>query len=242
MEIKKYIEKIKNKNNESIRAIAFNMQNKGKIDIEQIDQLKLINADIMLLTECQENINKKLRNYLQIASNKSHCGYMKIFVHKKICDNTSKCVLRTEYINGCILCIVKTLYGKIILGTMHLPPSKNGSFKRKKIIEEISTFCNRYDYPCIIGGDTNMRDFEDNNINDFEDAWYKHTNNKYYLTYPNRNYDDKYSKIKPVDVKFDFRFDRFFMKRCNYNHFRTIDTGNSDHMMITVDVEKMNGS
>lgn len=242
MNIKEYLKKSNDiesvfyKTNNFIRVCEFNVQYKHDIlDIEQIKQLKKIDADIMCLVECRQDITEHFEKYIEICSNKSHCGFMKLFIHKRICNN-KKPIIEIEKHKQYILSIIDTIFGKIIIGVLHFVPEKDNNSKREIALCSINDYCNKHKYPCIIGGDTNMRDLEKYET-DFEDAWQKCAKEKYYLTWPNRNYDDKYSNLKPQKVNNDFRFDRFFLKKCISARFATINTGNSDHLMIVVDIK-----
>lgn len=241
MNIEDYIKKSKNhksvyyKTSKFMRVIAFNMQYKKSIDDEQINQLINLNSDIMLLSECYKYIGEVLYNYNELISEKSHCGYMKIFIHKNICIDNWNYNIETIKLDGCVLSVVDTIFGKMILGTMHLAPFKQNYIYRENTIIKINEFCHDFNCPCIIGGDTNMRPYE-KYTGDFEDAWEKCSNSKYYLTWPNRDYVDKVSFTNLRHIQYDCRFDKFFIKNCIYTRFKTINTKNSDHLMIAIDI------
>lgn len=131
---------------------------------------------------------------------------------------------------------ISTNKGKIIVGTFHLPHRKEGSEKRKDIIKNMANFINDYDLPIILGGDANMRDFENNVIssNNFMDPFCNEK--KYYLTWPNRNTNDEQSNDRTKKINNDFRFDRFLLRNVEYSSFKTINTRNSDHLMIGVNI------
>jgi hypothetical protein len=250
MEINKYIEKQQNKKSifykkddkDFIRIIAFNMQYKGKIDEEQIEQLNKLDADIMCLSECFKTISTQFKNFDCIVVNDSHTyGKTKLFINKR---------LKPEIINiekdshQFALAIINTTHGKLLCGSMHFTPGKiqkeiGYNIQRTFAMQDINDYVNKYNYPVIIGGDTNMSDYENELFNtnyDLLDAWEKKSKQKYYLTWPNREYNDNYYKVKTTDIKGNFRFDRFFTKNCEFKRFRTINTKNSDHLMIVMDV------
>jgi len=240
MEINEYLNLSEDRTNVIFRVCEFNVQYKNNIvDMEQIDQLNKINADIMCLVECINGITEHLKNYIEINSSKSHCGFMKIFVHKRICGKNENIIINSKIDSQYILSIINTIFGKIIVGALHFRPRKNNSEIRKSALESINQYCKQYEYPCIIAGDTNMRYYEKCDT-DFDDAWTQDKSRDYYSTWPNKKYDDKYSYIKAQDVNYDFRFDRIFLKKCSWDRFRTINTRNSDHIMTIVDVKKIN--
>jgi len=242
MEFNEYISEQNNKNSDfyknhnTLRIISFNMQLKKNIDNEQIEQLILLDADLMFLCECHNDI--EFKNYIEIISNRSHSGKMGIFINKKIIKRRNYMLQTKIGDDAFALALIKTIYGKFVCGVMHLKPTKNNHVIREQTIGQISEWVNQFNYPCIIGGDTNMRNFENDIIKKygFDDIYMTCENKNYYATWPNRNYNDHYSFVKIDDVSDNYRFDRFMIKKCNTARFRTINTGNSDHLMIAVDV------
>ncbi len=110
-------------------------------------------------------------------------------------------------------------------------------FKINETLEDL----NLLHLPIIIGGDTNMTDDEDDVVKEYGliDV-YLETNNKYYLTYPNRPFvtnsnDKRITFVSPTD----FRYDRFFIKNCKGTEFKTISNNNSDHLAINVIINLM---
>lgn len=240
IDIDEYINKQQDKNsvyyktNKYIRVCEFNMQSKGKdvIDMEQVEQLNKLNADVMYLCECDKNINQYFTNHVHITSNYGNAKDVKVFIHKNLQPKIIKTKNR-EYIT---MAVVDTTFGKIIFGCVHLIDGQQHEETRRMYYTKMTDWISNHyaDLPVIIGGDTNMR--ENETFDDFYDAYKNTSNPKYYLTWPNRTYDDKYCKFKLKTIKNNFRFDRIYVRTCNVKRFKTINTHNSDHLMIIVDV------
>lgn len=179
--------------------------------------------------------------YVVTAHEQSHCGIIILLIKKEILHNTE--VVKENVISsfkntGYNIISVKTKFGNLTIGAVHLSPFKTGMDKRKSQLECISKFVDKYDYPCIIAGDFNMRDIENNIASDlgFNDAYFEETerDEDIYNTWPNVlcRTDRQMAKITNT-----FRFDRILYKKCKSKNFKTINTYNSDHLMIACDIK-----
>jgi hypothetical protein len=202
-------------------------------DDEQISYIKENEFDILLLSEASDDIDKKLDNYL---GNKveSHCGYTYLGINKKFNIQVLNIINST----GIIIMHLKIYSHEMVICSVHLAPYKKNikirniqMFKINEILEDL----NLLHLPIIIGGDTNMTDDENDIIDEYGLTDVYLETNKYYLTYPNRefmtNSSDERIKFVP---KNDFRYDRFFIKNCVAKDFKTIPNLNSDHLAINV--------
>ena len=224
------------KTNNFIRVAAFNMQLKRNIDRFQIYQLNKLNLDIMCLSEAFHIDVIEFPNHIHISSRSAYNGYMHLYVHRNLFKNMSnRRVLEIYKDPQYILALIDTVFGKIIIGVMQFKPRLISSEERKNALLEISTYCNQYDCPCIIAGNTNLRDQENTDLIHFQDAWLSCQQEVYYATWPNRTYDDKYSFLPARSIADNFRFDRIFYRGCSTCNFRTVNTKNSDHLMVVTD-------
>ena len=196
-------------------------------DDEQISYIKENDYDILLLSETSEMINKKLDNYYGDKV-ESHCGYTFIGINKKLNFE----ILNMFKSTGIIIVHLKIYSHEMVIVSVHLAPYKKNAkirniqlFKLNELLEDN----NLQHLPLIIGGDTNMTDDEDDTIKEYNliDVY----DNKHYLTYPNREFKDERLTFVP---KNNFRYDRFFIKNCIANNFKTIDNKNSDHLAISM--------
>jgi len=219
---------LKKRQQNQISVTSFNMDYHSQDKFDQIDELNEINSDILFLQESSINISEKFEEYISPGNIRSHMGFANILINKKLTPTFSKV---TKY-RGIILCEVNTIFGIIICGSIHLEPSKSNIEKRRVQIKFINNFItsNNYEkYPIIIGGDTNMRDYEGNPfiLNDAYDDDDKYS----YATWPNRSFE------KYKNYNYDFRFDRFLYKNLICSNFNIINTENSDHYMISIKIE-----
>jgi DNA polymerase III epsilon subunit-like protein len=249
-------QKIKIKNNYlKLNILNFNVltslpDNKIGMSENQIIELTRIKThiDILCLQECENILSDKFSNYKMIYS-QSHCGYTYLLINIELNPLFEETYLK----KGIIISKVKTTEGILILGSIHLHPSDKDKDEdedmkiRKKQIKNIQKWIklNNYDtYPIIIGGDTNMKDIENNVIQDsiFDDVYCENSNNDY-NTYPNKKIE--YDKTRTIvnKIKNKFRFDRFLTVNCDFTQIKTVNTFDSDHLMILsvgqIDISKM---
>lgn len=214
-----------------LRIISFNVffsnsDLKKNETYRQIAHLKYIDADILFLQECSEEIEKELFDY-EFINTPSHCGNTYLLIKKSL-----DCEI-IDYIcqDGIILSWITTNYGQFVLGSLHMIPynDKDDIMLR---IEEIEMFKDWIDannlnfIPIIIGGDTNMTDIESGAISKMN--FFKELSNS---SYPNRKIIYKKARNYAFNMKEDFNYDKFFVKNVNINNFQTINTYDSDHMM-----------
>lgn len=199
---------------------------------EQIDFIEKMNNDILFLSETSKNSLNNFKDYKGYCI-KSHCGYTYLGINKKFKIEELKLINSI----GIILLYTKIDNTEVILGSIHLAPGKENANVRdeqlKNIITEIKKI-NLNNIPVILGGDTNMKD--NININEFDlnDVYLIKKESKYELTYPNRTFKDERLKFIP---KYDYRYDRFFIKNCKCLCFETIGNNDSDHLSIITYVE-----
>lgn len=202
---------------------------------ESSEQIEFINKniyDILFLSETSENALNNFKNYKGYYI-KSHCGYTYLGINKKFKIEEIKLIKSF----GIILLYTKIDNTEVILGSIHLLAGKENVEQRndqlKNILNEIKKL-NLNNIPIIIGGDTNMKD--DVNIDGFDlnDIYLIKRESKYNSTYPNRTFKDKRLKFIP---KYNYRYDRFFIKNCNCLCFETIENNDSDHLSIMTYIE-----
>lgn len=225
------IEDVEFKQQNAVRVVAFNMRSHESVNPEQIEQLRVLGPDIMFLSECNGDIGVSLDNFEELSSKKSHRGMYKTFMNKKYKPTVLGMKKLSPFEIPCI--IIDSTVGIMMLSALHLAPSSGCSIWREVVISALSEWSEDNDCPCIIGGDTNMRDNENYLItdNDFTDAFLScDPDGKYYSTWPNREFD------KSIHTKNDFRFDRIFTKRCEPINFQVVNIHNSDHFMIFADI------
>jgi hypothetical protein len=219
-----------NKCNKTInfKILGYNLFN-GETD-RQLEFITLNNYDILFLSESSINIIKSLQEKYIGYSVKSHCGYTYLGINKKITMN----IIKKIEMNGIIFLHVKinNKY-EIIFGSVHLAPFKENIKVRNEQLKIIMNELPK-NIPVIFGGDTNMR--EEESVAEFEldDVYLLKKENKYYSTYPNRNFTSDKLKFIP---KNNFRYDRFFTKNCKCLNFITIDNNESDHLAIESIIE-----
>lgn len=199
---------------------------------EQNDFIDNANCDIIFLQETSKNILNILDNYKGYCIG-SHCGYTYIGIDKRLKIEEIKLV----ELKGIILLYAKINNNELILGSIHLAPGKENANLRneqlKNIITEIKKI-NLNNIPVILGGDTNMKDDVDINEFDLNDVYLIKKDKKHEFTYPNRIFKDERLKFIP---KYDYRYDRFFIKNCKCLCYETIKNNDSDHLSIISYVE-----
>lgn len=214
-----------------LNVIAYNLF-KGESET-QINYIKNNAYDVLFLSECSDNITDKLENYIGNIE-KSHCGYTYIGVNKKITNKINQ----IKKFEGSVLIDTEINNIRIFLISIHLFPgmsnTNNQSQKREKQLNDINEFIltNNLDrIPIIYGGDTNMRNDENNLHKKYNliDVYDKCGNKKNFLTYPNRNFKNK--SIKYYTDR-NFRLDKFYVKNCYCDEYNTIDNNDSDHLAI----------
>jgi len=77
---------------------------------------------------------------------------------------------------------------------------------------------------------------DDVTIDDFDldDVYLIKKEKQYHTTYPNKAYKDERIQFTP---KYNYRYDRFFIKNSKSLYFRTIPNNESDHLSITTCIE-----
>jgi hypothetical protein len=210
------------------KILGYNLFN-GETD-RQLEFITLNNYDILFLSESSINIIKSLQEKYNGYSVKSHCGNTYLGINKKITMN----IIKKIEMNGIIFLHVKinNKY-EIIFGSVHLAPFKENIKVRKEQLKIIMNELPK-NIPVIFGGDTNMRDEESVEEFELDDVYLLKKKNKYYSTYPNRNFTSDKLKFIP---KNNFRYDRFFTKNCKCLKFITIDNNESDHLAIESIIE-----
>jgi len=209
-----------NKSNLTLNILSYNLfYGEDKI---QIDYINHNNFDILFLQETTEYINDNLNNYIGDIS-QSHCGYTYLGINKNLKFEK----LGTIKIKGNVINHLKINNIELIIGSLNLSPHNIRRDEQIYNINKILRDNNFNNLPIIFGGDTNMLD--KHTFISFNDVYLIQNNNKYYLTYPNREFKD--NRIISLQ-KNNYRYDRFFIKNCNCNNFETIPNSNSDHLAI----------
>ena len=229
--------KRKNTIGRDIKIVSWNLDiDNLNIDIK-MNELLARDADVLMLQECSEGIKYYLDDYVSFGSAKTHCGNAELFLHNRINPQLIKIFVN----NGMIVYHIKSEYGQLILGSLHLPPygGLNDKILRTYLINKLIVFLKKeklLDMPIIIGGDTNMRDEEqitELTDNLLDDIYEKFGDEEKYHTWPNKTstYKNKFHKYK------NFRFDRFFFSHVSSSTFNTILSDNSDHLMIETSIQ-----
>jgi hypothetical protein len=219
--------------NIKLKILSYNLFN-GE-SLEQIEFIEKNNFDILFLSEASENVIDKFNKYKGYII-KSHCGYTYLGINKKLIIDEIKLITMQGII---ILHITLNTHKEVVLGSLHLAPSKQNISTRKTQLEVIFDTLqklNLLNIPIILGGDTNMRHEEDiiDILQEFNDIYLIKKGDENFITYPNRNF--KSDKLKFIP-KNDFRYDRFFIKNCNCLNFATIKNNCSDHLAIETYLE-----
>ena len=232
--------KFKGINTKDIKIISWNLDIENKNIESKIDEILQRDADILMLQECDESIEKLLEDYVSYGKSQSHCGLVYLLIHKRIKPKKIKTYLE----NGVILAHINSSYGQLILGSVHLPPfgSINDKILRTNIIYNLVQYLKQeqlLNLPIIIGGDTNMRDDENiSELTDYilDDIYETIGDEEKYHTWPNKTsiYKNKFQKYKT------FRFDRFFYSDITSSTFNTIISEYSDHLMIETNIKFKN--
>ena len=161
--------------------------------------------------------------YIVSKYSQSHCGSSIILLDKKLALDIKK----TYIIDGCIIIVINTNIGDIVLGSIHLFYGKIGREERQKQLEEIHSILstnNLYENSILICGDTNMLDNEKTDIIKLTDAYLQINNRDKYITFPTPEFRKS--------GKYDYRYDRVFYNNCNIDSYETINTKISDHFLL----------
>jgi endonuclease/exonuclease/phosphatase family metal-dependent hydrolase len=188
------------------------------------------NADIIMLQECQPNIENMFSDYISYETSKSNVGFVNLLIHKKLNSE----LINVFKDNGILIYHLNTIFGNIIVASIHLPPFNkiNDKILRTISIYKIINFLKKENLtklPIIIGGDTNMHDDEKiGNLSEdiLEDLYDNFGDDNNYHTYPIRN-KNLYRK---------YRFDRFFYSNLTIKNFITWSSDNSEHLMIETNI------
>jgi endonuclease/exonuclease/phosphatase family metal-dependent hydrolase len=222
----------------TLEIISLNVFNSEKTT--QVNMLNKYQPDILFLQECSQQAPQLFPSYDSYGMIESHSGFVHLLIHTAL---RSKLVFSHEE-KGILLHLVNTVYGLILLGSLHLEPHKTGNFIRAKQLRTIIQFIKNYQLeacPVIIAGDTNMRDDENwiiDESNTISDAYDTYTQDyslkeriKIYPTFPNR------AVMKQFNSKYNFRFDRCFIRNSIPLDFQVINTFDSDHLMLYIELE-----
>ncbi len=187
---------------------------------EQIQFINNNNFDIIFLSETSDSVIDNFDNYTGDYI-KSHCGFTYLGIHKK--HNID--ILMIIKLAGCVVFHVKINDKEYILGSLHLFPYKENKNKRHEQINRIYEDLqdnNLLHLPIILGGDTNMTE-NDNYIDSYDFIEFSD------ITFPNR-------VVITKNIHNDFKYDRFFIKNCSANDFKTIPNNCSDHLAISINI------
>jgi exonuclease III len=225
------IEKKTSKNtHEEIKVISWNLDKKNKNVKQKINEIIERNADIIMLQECTSGIKNIFNDRVSYDTSKSHDGSIKLLIHSR---------LSPELINifkddGILIYHLNTIFGNIIVASIHLPPFNkiNDKILRTISIYKIINFLKKEQLtklPIIIGGDTNMQDDERiGNLSEdiLEDLYDNFGNENNYHMCPVRN-----NKLNE-----SHRFDRFFYSNLTIKNFNTWTSENSEHPLMETNI------
>jgi hypothetical protein len=224
-------------NNINLNIIGWNLFEGGCED--QIKYINTQNFDILFLTECSLDFADKLINYHGLTD-KSHCKYSYLGINNKLVYDIKMII----NVCGIIICHIIINDIEMVIGTIHLAPTKKNIETRKEQIKIIKNVIDEYkleNIPIILGGDTNIRYDEDDEFikNDYFKDIYKHYNNtEHEITYPNKNFTPEMDSRLKFIPNTTFRYDRFYIKNIyNFNKLNTIPNKNSDHLAITTNIQ-----
>jgi hypothetical protein len=118
----KIFNSILEKKNNMLRVVSFNVFSsiqdlKKNETLRQISHLKYIDADILFLQECSEEIQTKLLDYDYLYT-PSHCGHTYLLIKKKLNPIINEYVCQ----DGIIISWISTIIGDFILGSLHMIP------------------------------------------------------------------------------------------------------------------------
>ena len=225
---------------QEIKVISWNLNIKNNIETNakpnteshdaKINEIVEKNADIIMLQECIHNITNKLDYYISYSTVKSHSGIVNLLIHKRLNPE----LINIFKDNGILIYHLNTIYGQIIVASIHLPPFNkiNDKILRTITIYKMTNFFKKENLtklPIIIGGDTNMQDDEcigNLSENILEDLYDNYGDENNYHTWPIRN--NKLSK--------KYRFDRFFYSNLTVKNFNTWASEYSNNIMIETDI------
>lgn len=232
------------KSGKMLNTITYNLF-KGERE-SQLDFLKQKNADILFLQECSVGIGDKLDHYNCLITH-SHCGFTCLAVKNAIFHNVLK-------FDGIIVALTEICGYLVYIGSMHMCPSKQNSFKREIQLMKISEFI-QLDIPCLLGGDTNMRKSEDDIVDkyDFIDVFKTiDTDNSdgiaadFYIGIQDvpRNIDQRYTYPNPnrIECMALLRYDRFFTRKVSIKHYEVLYNNVSDHLAVEIKFEFLTGN
>ena len=231
--------KFKGTNTKDIRIVSWNLDIENKNMETKIEEILQRDSDILMLQECEDNINDFFEDYISFGKSSSHCGIVILLIHKRIKPQH----IKTYAKDGVVLAHINSCYGQLILGSVHLPPfgSINDKILRTTMIFNLIEYLKKeqlLNLPIIIGGDTNMRDDEQiSELTDYilDDIYDNFGDEEKYHTWPNKTsiYKNKFQKYKT------FRFDRFFYSHVTSSTFNTITSDNSEGITSKYDVIKL---
>lgn len=220
---------------QEVKVISWNLDIKNRITKQKINDIMEKNADIIMLQECTPKLSKKFPDYVSYSCVKSHKGLIKLLINRRLESE----LLNLFKDNGILIYHLDTIYGEIIVASIHLPPFNKINDKLLRIITiyKIVNFIKRenlINLPIIIGGDTNMQDDEHiGNLSEhiLQDLYDNFGNENNYHTCPSKNFQlNKRLSLNNI------RFDRFFYSNLTVKNFKTWASDKSNHYMIETDI------
>lgn len=215
---------------QEIKVISWNLDNNNNNHDAKINEIIEKNADIVMLQECTANITNNLYHYISYSTVKSHNGTINLLIHKRLNSE----LINIFKDNGILIYHLNTIFGQIIVASIHLQPFNkiNDKLLRTIAIYKMTNFFKKENLtklPIIIGGDTNMQDDECiGNLSEdiLEDLYDNYGDENNYHTWPIRN--------NTLNKK--FRFDRFFYSNLTVKNFNTWLSEYSNHILIETDI------
>jgi hypothetical protein len=219
--------KIKSKSLEqAIKVFSWNLDINTTNISNKISEIIGKNSDLIMLQECQYGMKYIFNNYVSYGKTQGYKGFIKLFIHLRL--NPS--LLNIFKDEGILIYHLDTIYGQIIVGSIHLQPFNkvNDKILRTISIYKIINFLKKENLtklPIIIGGDTNMQD--DEHIKNLSEDILEDL-------YDNYGNDNNYHILPIVNKKMynTYRFDRFFYSNLSIKNFKTWNSNLSSHNMM----------
>lgn len=214
---------------QEIKVISWNLDFKNKNVDSKVNQIIEKNADILMLQECTNKIKNNFINYVSYGTSKGTDGTINLLIHKRL-NPTIQNIFKD---NGILVYHLNTIYGQIIVSSVHFPPFNkiNDKILRTISIYKVINFLKKENLtklPIIIGGVTNMQDDEQiQNLSEdiLEDLYdnYGDDNNYHFL-------------ISRDTLSKQNRLDRIFYSNLIVKNFTTWSSLYSNHEMIETSV------
>jgi hypothetical protein len=213
-----------------IKVFSWNLDINTNNVNDKISEIVKKNSDIIMLQECPHGVKYRFNNYISYGKTLGYQGFIKLFVSSRL--NPSLLNLFKD--EGLLIYHLDTIYGQIIVGSIHLQPFNkiNDKILRTITIYKIINFLKKENLtklPIIIGGDTNMQD--DEHIKNLSEDILEDL-------YDNYGNDNNYHILPIVNKKFysTYRFDRFFYSNLSIKNFKTWNSNLSSHNMMETDI------